>query len=128
LPPDVTVDGLTATPFEQSRFTIQPRNPYDPSRRFEFNWQKQALSVGLAGQGFQAGDKVAVVYHLDGTGVGRKYAAFDNYVVTASNSPTAPNVIGKSAAVPANALWALVLTALGILGFGWRGQRKRLRC
>jgi hypothetical protein len=46
----------------------------DPNRRFEFNWQKQALSVGLSGQGFQAGDKVAVVYHLDGTGVGRKYA------------------------------------------------------
>jgi hypothetical protein len=53
--------------------------------------------------------------------------AFDNYVVTASNSPTSPNVIGKSAAVPANALWALVLTALGILGFGWRGQRMRLQ-
>jgi hypothetical protein len=132
LPPEATIDGLTATPFAQSSFTIQPRNPSDPNRRFEFNWQKQALSVGLSGQGFQAGDKVAVVYHVDSdpdTVVPvRRYVAFDNYVVTASNSPLMPNVIGKSAVVPANALWALVLMVLGILGFGWRGQRKRLRC
>ncbi|MDR2127507.1 MAG: hypothetical protein LBP52_00330 [Burkholderiaceae bacterium] len=115
--PYVTLDGSVATPFAQSNFTIHPFPATDyPAKAYTFNWQTQTLSVSLAGQGFQPGDKVAVVYHLDNAGNSvRVYAAFDNYRITAPVPP-----------VPGNALWALILMALGVLGFGWHSQRKPL--
>ena len=117
-PAKVTVNGSPAVAFSQTSFTINPLPAADyPAKRYTLNWQPQTLSVDLTGQGFQPGDKVAVVNYLEGD---YTYAAFDNFLVTAS-----VNAGGQTPAVPvpANGLAMLVLSSLGLLA----GARRWLR-
>jgi hypothetical protein len=125
------LDGVAQLPFAQYRLSIQPFPASDyPGKRYRFNWQTQKIKLSLPENGFQPGDKLAVLYNLEGkSNSDWVYAAFDNYQVTASNSlgGPAPAPPATPVAVPANAPWALVLLALGAAGLGWRYQRQARR-
>jgi hypothetical protein len=122
--PYATLNGVLATPFAQdNNFAIVPFPASDyPAKQYTLNWQTQTLNLDLNGQGFQPGDQVAVIYHLPSVVAGdRVHAAFDNLKITASAAAPVP----AAAAVPGNALWALAMMALGVLGFGWRQRQRR---